>query len=183
MVKARNCSPFGDDECIFEDEIPTQESPKRTARQEQNDETADQFEALIAKTSGSSKPKFARPDVVRAEVIAMLNGKLEWDKAEPIHFVELAAGFHERVYGVADEEMGAGKQRGMVVRIAASMLKSSFKGNAEEMAGFVKWAWKRERSREQWRRDQKREGGRLSVRGLFSRRLLTDYKVAKSRGV
>jgi len=108
--------------------------------------------------------------MIRIESFAGATGK---------HFVALCAMLHGKVYGVADE-VGP-RERMDAAAAAARMLRSQFDGDADAMADFVRWAWLREKDREEWRRENGRPGGRLGWRLLFSGAILTDYRLDKAR--
>lgn len=113
------------------------------------------------------------------EVNVMLKeGK--WQEAEPKHFVALYADLHFRVYGVEACELGP-KERVFAAKLAGDMLRDDFAGDRSEFAKFVSWAWTREKSREEWRRTNHKEGGRVSWRLQFSRSLLTDFRIDEAR--
>lgn len=113
------------------------------------------------------------------EVNAMLReGK--WSEATAKHFVALYADLHFRVYGIEPADLDP-KQRLAAVSMASSMMQNEFGGSAIEMAEFVRWAWSREKERETWRRENGRQGSRLTWRFQFGRSLLTDYRLERAR--
>lgn len=122
-------------------------------------------------------------DAAFLRVLDDLNSKLASGAVaslEPKHFVALYADLHFRVYGVEPIDLGS-KERAFAAKLARDMLEKDFAGDAAKMAEFVSWAWSREKEREQWRRDNGRDGGRISWRFQFGRQLLADFKVRKVR--
>ena len=105
----------------------------------------------------------------------------EWSEAKGKHFVALFAELHFRVYGVACDELGP-KERVFATKLANDMLANEFEGKPEEMARFVAWLWSREKGREEWRRENRRSGSRITWRTQFGvRAVLTDYRIDQAR--
>jgi len=104
----------------------------------------------------------------------------EWDAARPIHFVALYAHLHESVYGAAPVELGP-TERLHACGAAKRMLEKHFDHQSAEMAAFMRWAWTREKGREQWRRDNDRSGGRIGWSLMFNGALLTDFRIDLAR--
>lgn len=103
-----------------------------------------------------------------------------WAGANARHYAAAYELLHARVYGVAPAEMNpAGRMR--ATWLAAKMLRDHFDGDVMEMASFVRWAWAREVERERWRRENGREGARITVGFMFGGALVTDYRVAMAR--
>jgi hypothetical protein len=115
------------------------------------------------------------------EVKSMLAGGTFATATGP-HFVALYADLHFRVYGVEAVDLGP-KERVYASKLAGDLLEKDFRGSRDDMARFVSWTWTREKSREQWRRDHARSGGRVSWRFQFGRELLTDFRIADARAV
>lgn len=108
----------------------------------------------------------------------------DWSDALPRHLVVLHGMIHEHVYGVAPAE-STGAEFAAAAVAAARMLKVDFGGDAQAMFEFIRWSWQREQDREEWRRQNHKEGGRLDWRRQFCQRgILTDYRVdmARKRG-
>lgn len=113
------------------------------------------------------------------EVGTMLaDGK--WEQATGRHFVALYADLHFRVYGVEAIDLDS-KQRLAATSMARSMLAKEFAGSATKMSMFVRWAWSREKGREEWRRANSGKGSRLTWRFQFGRALLTEYRLEEAR--
>jgi hypothetical protein len=104
----------------------------------------------------------------------------DWNEATPRHFVAAYAMLHERVYGAAPGELTP-TVRLQAAGAAGRMLKQEFDGDNAQMAAFLHWTWMREKGREDWRRANRREGGRIGWRLQFNGSLLTDYRVDKAR--
>jgi hypothetical protein len=104
----------------------------------------------------------------------------EWEDAGARHLVALYAILHEKIYGVEAAELGPQERYTATLR-AGLMLKNEFDGDIEEAVAFFRWAWQREASREKWRRENNRSGGRIGIRLMFSGQLLTDYRLDRAR--
>ena len=126
---------------------------------------------------GTSKTAIAR---TRAEAERM---RLErsWGDAKPGHLVALYAWCHEQVYGVAPAEL-SGLDWSGAAAMAAKLVRDEFGGKMAEVIEFMRWLWRREKAREKWRRDNDREGGRISWRTQFKGgACVTDYRIDKAR--
>jgi len=102
----------------------------------------------------------------------------DWAGAKPLVFVALYQGLHTHVYGVEPGELGT-KERKFAACAAARMLKNEFDNDANIMAEFFRWTWKREASKHKWRIENQRPHFRITWRLMFARTLLTDWKVEK----
>jgi hypothetical protein len=100
----------------------------------------------------------------------------DWSTARAIHFVALYLKMHLEIYGVEAADCGP-EERLQAAGIAGKMLEREFGGEPERMVDFVHWVWKREAGAERWRRENGREGRRISWMLQFSSKLLLDYKV------
>jgi hypothetical protein len=103
----------------------------------------------------------------------------EWSKATGRLFVALYADLHFRVYGVAPVDLGP-RERVFAARAATVMLERTF-ADAAEMARFVAWTWSRERERENWRRENGKDGGRIDWRLQFGNKLVPEFRISEAR--
>lgn len=103
-----------------------------------------------------------------------------WEGAQPRVFAALYALLHERVYSVAPSELTP-QIRAYATGAAKRMLAREFDDKPEEMAVFMRWAWMREQKREAWRRENNRDGGRISWTLQFNGSLITDWRLEQSR--
>lgn len=109
----------------------------------------------------------------------MKNG--EWGGAGPQHLVALYIILHEWCYDVAPADM-----KGQVLLGARSsvnkLLTKEFGGDIFACVDYIKWAWSREKGREDWRREKGVPGRRLLWRHLFMYgQVLTDYRIDAAR--
>jgi hypothetical protein len=104
----------------------------------------------------------------------------KWKEAEGKHFVALYADLYFRVYGVMPGDLGP-KERVYATKTAGLLLQRSFGGDPEAMAKFLAWTWTREKEREQWRRENSRDGGIIDWRLQFSGKLVSSYRIAEAR--
>src|SRR3974390_61418 len=104
----------------------------------------------------------------------------DWSSARGVHLVALFAWLHLGVYQVECGDLDAGEWA-RASAIAQRFCAESFGGDFNACVEYVRWCWSREVGREKWRRENGRSGGRLSCGLVFSNRLLTDYRIDKSR--
>ncbi len=104
----------------------------------------------------------------------------EWGDAPALVFVALYSNLHEGIYGCSPAELGP-TERLRAAGMARRMLDQEFDFDPAAMAEFMRWAWKREHSREQWRRETGNAGARIGWVIQFGGRLLTDYRVDLAR--
>lgn len=114
------------------------------------------------------------------DAVACMLREGRWVEASGLHFVALYADLYFRVYGIQALDLGA-KERVFASKLAEDMLHKDFKGDRQAFARYVSWTWSRERSREEWRRENGKTGGRISWRVQFGRNLLADYRVEEAR--
>jgi hypothetical protein len=105
----------------------------------------------------------------------------EWQKADALHLVLLYAELHRQVYGADALEIAAVKALTLAARAARNLADLYFEGDYGAVVSFMRWSWKREQEREEWRRANNREGGRLGWRLQFSASLVSDYRVSERR--
>jgi hypothetical protein len=149
-------------------------------------EIDDEIRESSTRLAASCKPRRARAKTIseapwekarRQARDMMASG--DWSDAIPRHFVAAYELLHEKVYGVAPAELNS-KTRVQASYVAAACLSKQFGGDVAEMAAFMRWSWEREMSREKWRREQGRQGGRLGVSLQFGA-VVTDYRLAMAR--
>lgn len=130
----------------------------------------------------NSGPQKARVDKVTRQMNEMRVAN-EWAEATPMHLVALYTWCHEQTYGLRPVEF----ERGGLLWSAATacatkMLREEFKGDIDEMVDYMRWSWRREKRKEEWRRESNRDGGRIEWRAQFMHLyLLTDYRIDKAR--
>lgn len=105
----------------------------------------------------------------------------DWDDATPGHLVALYAWCHAKVYGVEAAELHSGATYAQAVAAAKRLVDVEFSGDVTAAVGFVRWTWGREASRERWRRENGRDGGRIGWRLQFGPAMMTDYRIAMAR--
>ncbi len=127
-----------------------------------------------------TKPGVAAQMKRAADEIADMHKRGSFHGAEPIHLVAIYLELHIRVYGVEAVDLGPSERPGAIAA-AASLVRTYFEGSGERAVEFVRWVWRREQDREKWRRENGRDGKRLSWRLQFSSALVADYRVALAR--
>lgn len=113
------------------------------------------------------------------EVAVMLKDK-KWQDARAMHFVALYADLYFRVYGLLPADLGP-KERVFAAKLAGTMLSKQFQDDRNEMAKFLAWTWTREKEREQYRRENGKDGGIVEWRWQFSAKLVQQYRIACAR--
>lgn len=98
--------------------------------------------------------------------------------AKPVHLVAMHARLHHWCYGIDlsisdDDAMGA-------ISAARKLVKDV--GGVDQTLHYLRWVWRQERDREQWRRDNNHQGGMLTWRQVFvSRDQVTRWRLAIER--
>lgn len=104
----------------------------------------------------------------------------KWKEATGRHFVALYADLYFRVYGMLPADLGP-KERVFASKLASTMLSKQFQDDREAMSKFMAWTWTEEKRREQWRRENHRDGGIIDWRYQFSAKLVQSYRMALAR--
>lgn len=100
----------------------------------------------------------------------------DWTDATPATFLGLYAFLHKHVYKVSPDDLA--DDWFPAFSMAKRCFEKDFNGNAIEMVEFLKWSWARTRV---IRKRNPDSDFRVTWRYQFSRRLITDYKVSRSR--
>lgn len=104
----------------------------------------------------------------------------DWSQAKASHLVALYVILHEKIYGVAPELKGDELKQAKLV--AGQFLKTRCKGKFEKAVEYMKWVWKRERGREDWRRNNHIDGKVLGWRLILKvDSMWTEYRVGQER--
>lgn len=104
-----------------------------------------------------------------------------WENAEPGHFVALYAACHEQVYGFKPHELESGTTYALARFACSGLLRVHCEGDKEMLASFIRWTWIREESREKWRRENAKDGGRIGWRWQFNASLISEWRLAIAR--
>jgi hypothetical protein len=105
----------------------------------------------------------------------------DWDGATGAHLVCLYEFLHREVYGVPSDVVDR-KTRMFAGAAADRLIARDFGADAGEAVRFMKWVWKRESEREEWRRANRRDGQRVGWRLQFCfASLVTDYRLHVAR--
>lgn len=153
---------------------------------------AEQLAALVADgrhrgMQARHPPQKDRRPYRSKDTIARVKAKMEemaasgdWSGASGTHLVALYAWLHAQVYGVENAELD-GRQWALAAQAAGRMVANHFADDYGSAVVFLRWAWKREQGREQWRRENHKDGGRIGWRLQFSGSIVTDYRVDSAR--
>lgn len=104
----------------------------------------------------------------------------EWEGATGGHLVALYDKFHSTVYGVASDL----DRKGWMYATSAAdrMVLRDFEASPANAVRFMRWLWKEEARREEWRRENHRDGRRIGWRLQFCfGTLIADYRVHVAR--
>lgn len=149
----------------FEEEAPTLSKRKQNA-----------FDAsLEGRKTRKERNVFTRTKfTTRVKEANEMRQSGEWERATAQHFVALYAILHKLVYEIEPLELND-TVRTKAVIMASQCLKKHFNGDSSQMAMFMDYVWTKEKSREKWRRDNQREGGRIGWYRQFDGSLVTDW--------
>jgi hypothetical protein len=103
----------------------------------------------------------------------------DWEGCAARHIVALFVLMHEKTYGVVPTM--SGKERYSNTGIAGGFVRRVFAGDMDKALDYLRWLWTREIANEKWRRENSREGRRLSFGAMVSGALVDDYRVAMAR--
>jgi hypothetical protein len=103
-----------------------------------------------------------------------------WNEATPMHFVALYVDLYYRVYGILPEDLGP-KERVIAGKMASGMLDRTFGGDRQKMSQFMAWTWTREKEREQYRRENNKDGQVIGWAFQFGNKLISSYRIAEAR--
>lgn len=95
----------------------------------------------------------------------------DWPQKTPAMLVALFCWAHEAIYGVSCISEVARVFNG-AVSAADKLVRDEFDGSLEHASEYLRWVWRREREREQWRRKNTGFGRVLSWRNVFLHREL-----------
>ena len=127
----------------------------------------------LARTS--KKAKYLTEDI-RAKAMEMMRTG-DFERADALHFLAVHDYLHEQIYGVPDPDV-----MGPALRISRTQVQGMLTAlGSKKLTDFVRWAWNEERRRETWRRENHRDGARMSAQRLFSRSKLTEFYIAVQR--
>jgi hypothetical protein len=119
-------------------------------------------------------------DKARSGMQEML-GAEKWKDATGTHLVALYEWVHEKIYGVLPLELD-GRAWARAASMANRMVATHFENDFEKAVTFMRWVWRGEKKREEWRRDKGVDGGRIGWWQMFNGgRFITDYKVSVDR--
>jgi hypothetical protein len=160
-------------ECLFS--IEEGEDPPKVARLSD-----------WAKRTRSGKPKTAKPKTIaaavfnraRAETSAMMETG-DWSSCTARHLVALYDLMHVKCYGV-EASMSSSERHTLVLR-AGGFVKREFSGDYDRAIDYFRWLWTREMGREKWRRENHREGMRVTLGMCLSGMVITDYRLHLTR--
>lgn len=114
-----------------------------------------------------------------AEVDVMMSTH-DWSFANARHLVALYDRMHTKVYGVECAELGPAERYNTIMQ-ANTLVKVEFDGDFEDAVDYMRWVWMREMNKEKWVRETGAQGGRITPWLMFSKKFLTDYRLAMAR--
>ena len=159
---------------------------RRPEHEAESEAAAKAVAALVGSSKKKKRPKRRAGPTAKgiAKTTAQMEemrGARDWSDARPAHLVALYCVLHAWCYGVPAAEV-IGLTWLAASSAAAKMIRDEFGGEIGESIDFMRWVWKREKSRERWRRENGRDGSRIGWRLQFQQRhLVTDYRIALAR--
>lgn len=145
----------------------------------------------------------------RSETQAMIDSG-EWSECTPRHLVALYDLMHMQIYGV-EALMSSTERHEAVLRMGSFVRRAfgtaidccdrrqtsheapktltcktcgadvPTRANTDPAIDYFRWLWTREMGREKWRRENDRDGERLTIHACISSMRLTDYKLHLTR--
>ena len=154
--------------------------PRHIRRVTEKSEATARMDAFVGKTPRKRSSGVLRKKHIE-EVRERMNRK-DWDGMTAGKLVALYWLCHEQAYGVAPLELDRTTTWETAMKVAGSMVKRHFDDDMERAITFMRWVWTREKGREKWRRDNKRDGQRINWKNQFSQDyLITDWRAAAMR--
>lgn len=105
----------------------------------------------------------------------------EWEDATGRSLVGLYAMCHRMIYGVVPAELEDKVTMRIASKMARAQLHKHFDDDVDQAVEFIKWAWEREKSRENHAMATGRDRSRMGYRWQFSDSIVTDYRVELER--
>lgn len=102
----------------------------------------------------------------------------EWAGSKGSTFIGLYAMCHEMVYGVIPDELYSAGMFRAAAKSAANALHELFDDEPVRVVLFIKWAWEREKRKNEWALRQGFDRNRLSWKWQFSPNMLTDWRIS-----
>ena len=121
----------------------------------------------------------SREAKAREEMLSLLASG-DWSRADAYSLLALYKWCHAQVYAIEASDV-VGQEFGIAAQVAKAFASREFANDYNETVVFIRWTWKREQEREKWRRENGKQGGRLSWRVQFSNTLLIDYRLYLAR--
>ena len=152
-----------------------------------------ELKQLLGKKLGPKKRK-PRPSIAAkgwADALALVDERMisaEWERVTPAEWVALYARLHVAVYGMECLELQDSKTRATAAQMAKKLrslqqqhMTWTFPDDVA-FAEYIHWAWRREKEREGWRRENNGgRGGKLHWRNLFGLLVLGEYQLEQKR--
>jgi hypothetical protein len=126
--------------------------------------------------------KPAQPGEREIEEALRMMDSGEWAEARGRHFVAVYAIMFRKVYGITvGSELSTKRSWELASSRATRLLTSEFADDPADLAEYMRWLWARELGREKWRRQNRQDGGMLSLELCFSGRLVTEWRLNEAR--
>lgn len=131
-------------------------------------------------SKGAKRPKLSALEMAEEDASKRAESG-QWEDASSRSFVGLYAMCHRMTYGVEASDLREKFKFTVANKAAAKVLHVFFDDDKSEFVEFIKWAWEREKGREEWAARENKSRGRLSTRAQFSAGMVTDYRVEAER--
>lgn len=145
--------------------------------------TLDAFDSFMGASPKPVKKKTLGNAAVKRYVKATtkLIEHNEWGAFKISNVVALHMWCHSRVYGVDALELEQGAEFEKARIRAGQLMKKQFGGELPALVDYVKWVWRDENRREQWRRKNGHPGKVLGWRLVFGPHKVVEYRIEQRR--
>lgn len=153
---------------------------KKAKTKADKQEAAQAVHDLVGGPRTKPKRRRASSKKWRKQVREMMETE-DWDDAKPQHFVALFVILFTWCYEVEPADM-QGQELLAARSSARRLLEKEFAGDPYATLAYMKWTWKREKEREEWRRNKGVHGRILKWRDVFmTGKALTEYRIDVAR--
>lgn len=137
------------------------------------------------KISKTKAPKKTDPGARRKQYVEEMEERIkrqDWKNLSAGQLVAVYWVCHLKIYGVPPKELDSTSNYSRAMMMAAKLVKDEFAGDVDLAVDFMRWAWFREKDREDWRKRNNTSGRRITWYLQFvAKDLLTDWQREKFR--
>lgn len=158
---------------------------KKEPTVEPDADAGDRLDAFLThsgkKRAGSSRGKKFTPFELAVRDAERRAESGDWTKATGKTLVGLYALCHRMIYGVVPAELDDKVTMKIAAKMARGQLHRHFDDDVDAAVEFIKWAWEREKSRENYALANGRTRSRMGFRWQFGDAIVTDFRVDLER--